>query len=113
MTFGADLFGFENTIRGEPASIPKSGKIKSTGRWRLVMTYKQIVEEAMRLPLQERLSLLDTLIHSIQQEFGEKRKSQTGSSLNRVFGVLKTDGLAPTDEVLSKEYVDYLVEKYL
>jgi hypothetical protein len=77
------------------------------------MTYKQIVEEAMRLPLQERLSLLDTLIHSIQQEFGERRKSQTGSSLNRVLGVLKTNGPSPTDEDLTTEYIDYLVEKYL
>lgn len=67
----------------------------------------------MRLPLQERLLPFDTLMHSTQQEFGEKRKSQTGSSLNRGLGVLKTDGPAPTDEDLSKEYVDYLVEKYL
>ena len=76
------------------------------------MTYKQIMEKAMRLPLQERLSLLAALIHSIQQEFGEKRKSRTGSSFIRVLGDLKSDSPAPTGEDLTNEYVNYLVEKY-
>jgi hypothetical protein len=77
------------------------------------MSYQQIVNEAMGLPLHERLTLLELLAHSIQQELWEKRGSRNGSSLNRVLGALKLERPAPSDEEIKNEYIDYLIEKYL
>ena len=77
------------------------------------MSYQQIVNEAMGLPLHERLTLLELLAYSIQQELSGKRGSRNGSSLNRVLGALKSEHPTPSDEEIKNEYIDYLIEKYL
>ncbi len=69
------------------------------------MTAKDLLTEIERLPLDERLYLLEALTHNI-------RESIQSTSLSRVLGMLKGDGEIPTDEQVKQDYLDYLDEKY-
>lgn len=69
------------------------------------MTAKDLLTEIERLPLDERLYLLEALTHNI-------RESIQSTSLSRVLGMLKADGEVLTDEQVKQDYLDYLDEKY-
>jgi len=74
------------------------------------MTYQELVKTIQTLPLAERLSLLEVLTLSLQADFPEKGVRK--ASLVDVRGMLKGEGLAPTDEEIENGYTDYLIEKY-
>jgi hypothetical protein len=105
------------------------------------MTREEIVKEARQLPLAERKAAVEEITSSIREEIeangsatsGKRhakdesgREEKPGSIDNqdqlsidermavvqRLFGILKRDGEAPTDEELKEEYANYLAEKY-
>ncbi len=76
------------------------------------MTYMEIVSQVARLPLKERLLLLESLAHSVREDLTSPVERQTDSSLSRVLGLLTPEGPMPTDDELKEGYVDYLIEKY-
>ena len=77
------------------------------------MTYTAIVSEIVRLPLRERLSLIEALTRSVVEEMAASAKRKPGSSLDRMLGILKSDGPMATDEELKEDYINYLVRKYV
>jgi len=74
------------------------------------MTVQEIITEIRSLPVEDRLKLLESLAHSLREEW--RPKSQAGSSVNRVRGLLKPDGPLPSDAELKEIYPDHLMEKY-
>jgi hypothetical protein len=81
------------------------------------MTYQEIVAQVTRLPAHERLELIEMLTRSLREEVLFKEHDaptieQKLAALNRLEGIVTTDGPAPTDEELHEDYVDYLTRKY-
>ena len=74
------------------------------------MTYQDLLTEINRLPLDERLALLEALTHSLRSEM--RPPVRAGSSVRRVRGLLKPAGPMPTDVELKDDYARYLIEKY-
>jgi hypothetical protein len=73
------------------------------------MTYQEIVAEIGHLSIEERLRLIEQLARSVQADLAPSRR---GSSLERLQGILKTDGPPPTDEDVREMITDYLIEKH-
>jgi hypothetical protein len=74
------------------------------------MTQEQLIDEIKRLPLEQRVELLELISHSVLEDM---RPSARGGSLaERLRGIARFDGEPPTDEELKKMYADYLSEKY-
>jgi hypothetical protein len=72
-----------------------------------------LLQQVDRLPLKDRMILIEYAARSVQTELVGKRVKKRGSSLNRVLGALRVKGKpAPTDEEVKKMVVDHLVEKY-
>ena len=76
------------------------------------MTYQAIASEVVRLPLNERLLLLETLTRSVREELVAPITQQVDTSLRLVCGMLKPDGPPPTDDELREDYASYLIGKY-
>ena len=77
------------------------------------MLNTQLVQEIEKLPLKDRLTLLEFLAHSVQKEIRENAGKPGQSLLPRVLGALKpTAGLPPDDHMLKEEYAEYLIQKY-
>lgn len=74
------------------------------------MTYQDLASQIRRLPLQERLELLDVLTHSLKDEL--ELSAPRKSSLERIRGIAKPNGEAPTDSEIRSDYTDYLARKY-
>lgn len=74
------------------------------------MTYQELVTTIKKLPPEQRLSLMEVLAQSLRADLPDQTRRP--SSLSRVQGMLKVDGTVPTDEALSDDYTDYLIEKY-
>jgi hypothetical protein len=74
------------------------------------MTVQELIAEIRRLPMEERLLLLESLSRDIRESL--RPRVPKGSSLERVLGMLAPDGPLPTDEALRDAYADYLTEKY-
>lgn len=74
------------------------------------MTYEQLVVEVRRLPVPERLRLLEVIASSVREE--EERSIPRGVPASSIDGILKTEGPTPLDAELQDDYVDYLIEKY-
>jgi hypothetical protein len=89
------------------------------------MTYTDMAVELEKLPLVERLALIERLTHSVREEIASSAEPpdtqpemaaiqpKPGSSLSRVLGMLRPDGPMPTDEELKEDYTNYLIRKYL
>lgn len=75
------------------------------------MALLDLCNQAYKLPLRDRLVLVDAIIRSIQDEVELSVKIQPGL-LSELRGMAKRSGTPPTDEELQAEYVDYLSEKY-
>lgn len=73
------------------------------------MTYQEIAVQIRRLPLRERLELLDVLARSLKDEL---ESAQPKSSLERIRGIGKPDGVPPTDAEVNEDYTNYLLRKY-
>ena len=88
------------------------------------MTHEELIREIDQLPLDERKVVLEAITRSVQVEQQSIEDSQPIenaqqmsieerlAAVKRLFGILKRDGEAPTDEELKEEYADYLAEKY-
>ena len=88
------------------------------------MTHEELIKEIHRLPLDEKKVILRAIERSVQDE--QQYAGKSGSIDNedhqsteerlavveRLFGILKREGEAPTDEELKEEYANYLAEKY-
>lgn len=74
------------------------------------MTVQEVITEIRRLSFEDQLELLRLLNESLQSE--QKIKQSRSTTLNRVRGMLKPDGLLPDDEALREAYVEHLMEKY-
>lgn len=88
------------------------------------MTHEELIKKIHQLPLDKRKVVLKAIERSVQdeQQSAEKTRSIDNQGqlsiderlavVQRLFGILKRDGEAPTDEQLKEEYADYLAEKY-
>ena len=94
------------------------------------MTQQQFIEEIKRLSVKDRIALIEAISRSLQEEFEENGESgsdvgaqdseseeqsereQKLSAVERLHGIIKPDGLPPTDEEVKEDYVKYLMEKY-
>ena len=88
------------------------------------MTHEELIKEIHQLPLEKRKVILKAIERSVQdeQQAAEKTRSidnqdqlsteERLAAVQRLFGILKRDGEAPTDEELKEEYANYLAEKY-
>ena len=75
------------------------------------MTYQELVTQVKKLPLNQQLSLLETLNHLIQESIDPPPRAE--NSLARVRGMLKPQNQpTPTDTTLAADYTDYLIQKY-
>jgi len=77
------------------------------------MTYNTIVSEIAQMPLNEQLMLLETISRLVREEVVVKARRKSRSSLDRMLGILKSDGPLPTDQELKDDYTNYLINKYL
>jgi hypothetical protein len=90
----------------------------------IAMTHEELIKEIHQLPLDKRKVVLEAIERSVQdeQQSAEKPRSIDNEGqltieerlavVQRLFGILKRDGEAPTDEELKEEYANYLAEKY-
>jgi hypothetical protein len=76
-----------------------------------MLNYNELLNEINRLSLEERLSLLEALSHSLREEFS-KNTGQKASPSTKVRGIARPEGSAPTDEEIKEDYTDYLLKKY-
>lgn len=74
------------------------------------VTYQELVTTITKLPVEQRLSLLEVLAQSLRADL-PSRTAQT-SSLDRVRGILRPNGPPPSDQELADSYTDHLLEKY-
>jgi hypothetical protein len=75
------------------------------------MTVQELVKEATQLSPADRLVLMDALYHSLRDDVEPGLPLRKGG-LALLLGIGKTDEPAPTDEEISEEYTNYLMEKY-
>ncbi len=73
------------------------------------MTYSEIVNSVKNLPYEQRVSLIEMLAQSLRDEQTDSKQS----TLARVRGLLKSDDMPQTKQLLADDYADYLIEKYL
>lgn len=69
-----------------------------------------LVEEIKQLTVEEQLALLETISRLIRGSLHPK--AVTADSVSKLRGILKPEGVLPTDEELSDAHTDYLIEKY-
>jgi hypothetical protein len=75
------------------------------------MMHKQLIDEISRLPIEQRLELLEMIARDVREEM--QSSGERGTALSqRLSGVIKFDGEPPTDEELKDMRADYLREKY-
>jgi hypothetical protein len=78
------------------------------------MLYREIMDEARRLPLHERLQLVEELLRDIRQsERPASRSRRKVRPMSELRGALKLAGELPTDTELREMYTDHLLDKYL
>jgi hypothetical protein len=79
------------------------------------MVDQELIERVTRLPVPARLELIELLTRSLRKDLTPEQTSATSdpvSIVNRLFGILRTDGPFPTDEEIKEAYTDYLTQKY-
>lgn len=74
------------------------------------MTYQELAAEIVRLPIYERLRLLELVSRSLREDLNPQ--TSTRSLAARLRGIARPDGAAPTDTGLEEDYTAYLEEKY-
>ena len=68
------------------------------------MTYQEIIAEIPRLSMQERLLLLEALSRSLRADMSAPTRSP--GSAERLAGIIKIDGPAPTDQQIRECYTE-------
>lgn len=74
------------------------------------MTQEQLVDEIRRLPIEQRLGLLEMISRGVREEMQPRGERQ--SLVESLRGIVKFDGEPPTDEEVKDMRADYLSEKY-
>jgi hypothetical protein len=74
------------------------------------MTVKDLMLEIRRLSPEEQFMLLESITRTMWDMWRMPQRSD--SSLNRVRGILKTEGKIPTDAELNNLRTQHLTEKY-
>lgn len=78
------------------------------------MLYREIMDQARRLPVQERLRLVEELLRDIRQsERPASRSRRRVRPMSQLRGALKPAGEPPSDAELREMYTDHLLDKYL
>ncbi len=73
------------------------------------MTYQELAAEIVRLPVHERLAVLELVRRSLREDLAPPR---AGPSLAvRLRGIAKVDR-PPTDTEIENDYVAYIEQKY-
>ena len=89
------------------------------------MTREELIEEIRQLPPSERIALVEELKRGLNESGhppstadGPNSKASAASLedrmsvVDRLYGILKTDGSPPTDEEINDQITDYLIKKY-
>jgi len=71
------------------------------------MEFNSLVLEIKQLPVMKRLVLIEIIAESVRQELGA---SSVSPRLG--MGMLRPEGVVPTDEELKHDYINYLDDKY-
>ncbi len=74
------------------------------------MTYQELAAEIIRLPVAERLAVVELVARSLREELAPG--AGTPSLGERLRGIGKGDGSPPTDEELRDDYTNFLEQKY-
>lgn len=101
-----------------------------------VMTQEELIKEIKQLPPQDQKALLEVILQLVgdergssvprksvveqlrgigKPEFGTRDESQDSQRLTlsqRLYGILKFDGVPPNDEEVKDMTADYLIRKY-
>ncbi|MBE9237595.1 hypothetical protein IQ227_16575 [Anabaena aphanizomenioides LEGE 00250] len=72
------------------------------------MTLQELQKQVLKLPLNERWQLLQTVLESIQQE---SISASNKGNLSRLRGIAKGVNIS-NDENINRDYATYLTEKY-
>lgn len=98
------------------------------------MVDRELIERVIRLPVAERLELIELLTHSLRsaipsesagrtegaelvhasrsQSADQPSPSERAAALTRLFGALSDDRRPPTDAEWKEDYINYLTRKY-
>lgn len=74
------------------------------------MTREELLDEIRRLPIEQRIELLEAIARSVSEEVQPRARDAT--LVSRLRGIAKFDGPPPSDEEIKDEYARYLTEKY-
>ena len=74
------------------------------------MTYQELAAEIVRLPVYERLSLLELVSRSLRDDLVPH--TPTKSLTARLRGIARPAGPAPADAEVEDDYTTYLERKY-
>ncbi len=74
------------------------------------MTYQELAAEVVRLPIHERLSLLELVSRSLREDL--RPHAPRNPLAARLRGIGKLDGPVPADRELEDAYTTYLEQKY-
>lgn len=76
-----------------------------------VMTLTELQDQALKLPSEERLQLMNILMRSLQPQPSPTSKPKGIAA--SLIGIARTDGPTPTDEEVRVMLDERLVQKYL
>lgn len=92
------------------------------------MSGQQLIEEIRRLPIAERIALMDAISRGVQEDLERDAEASRATGLSessptqsastrmplsqRLRGIVKFDGAPPNDEEMKDMIADYLTEKY-
>lgn len=72
-----------------------------------------LMKQIDRMPINDRVALMEYLARSVHRELERKPRRRKGSSLDRLMGILREPGKpAPTDQEVQDMIADYLIEKH-
>ncbi|HWS90585.1 MAG TPA: hypothetical protein VN282_26695 [Pyrinomonadaceae bacterium] len=74
------------------------------------MTRQQLLSEIERLPLAERVELLEAITRSVRDEL--RPRARTPGVVGRLRGIARPEGVTPSGGELKEDYVNYLAGKY-
>ena len=74
------------------------------------MTYQELAAAIVRLPIHERLTLLELVSRSLRDDLVPR--TPPTSLAARLRGIARPDGPAPADAEIEDDYTTYLEQKY-
>ena len=74
------------------------------------MTYQELAAEIVRLPVSERLALLELVTRSLREDLAPPPGARSLAA--RLRGIAKSDGPPPTETELREDYTSFLEQKY-